>query len=278
MRIDHGSGGYAFTPSDLLFASGGVVALPGMAIDHARFTDVVPLQKGFELVQRHLDRVGRPLAALCGFELRIPEALPWGQFNNFNERYFDRLDSWNLLQVDGASPLARTNVAPLVDPPAEAGVLAFSYTTEADDAEATYVVSGVAELMNPFRMPDDVIRAGESAPDALIEKARSHLGCRRPAQGVGHCVGQLHIGPSLLGTRHRACSKAATARGGRGHADAWAGLARRCAPGPRCGARDRRPPLSPRTHAMAGCLTRATEKQNCMTRTERRLTWQTRAS
>jgi hypothetical protein len=173
MRIDHGSGGYAFTPSDLRFASGGVVALPAMAIDHATFTDVVPLQKGFELVRRHLDRVGRPLTALCGFELRIPEALPWGQFSNFNELYFERLDSWNLLSADGASPLARTNVAPLVGPPAEAGVLAFSYTTEADDAEATYVVSGVAELMKPFRMPNDLIRAGETTPDALIEKARS---------------------------------------------------------------------------------------------------------
>lgn len=107
MRIDHASGGYAFTPSDLRFASGGVVALPGMAIDHATFTDVVPLQEGFELVRQHLDRVGRPLTALCGFELRIPAALPWGQFGSFNERYFDRLRSWNLLRDDGSSPLAR---------------------------------------------------------------------------------------------------------------------------------------------------------------------------
>jgi hypothetical protein len=172
MRIDHDSGGYAFIPSDLRFASGGVVALPGMAIDHATFPDVVPLQQGFELVARHLDRVGRPLTALCGFELRVPEALPWGRFGDFNQIYFERLDRWNLLRDDGTSPLARTNVAPLVGPPAEAGVLAFSYTTEADDAEATYVVSGVAELMKPFRMPADLIRAGQTTPDALIEKAR----------------------------------------------------------------------------------------------------------
>jgi hypothetical protein len=173
MRVDHVSGGYAFTPSDLRFASGGVVALPGMAIDRARFPSAVPLQEGFELVQRHLEQVGRPLTALCGFELRIPEALPWGQFGEFNELYFARLTTWNLLRDDGTSPLARTNVAPLVDAPAEAGVLAFSYTTEADDLEATFVVSGVAELMEPYRIPADLVRPCETTTEALLDKARS---------------------------------------------------------------------------------------------------------
>lgn len=172
MRVDHAAGGYAFTPSDLRFASGGVVALPGMAIDHARFPAAVPLQEGFGLVQQHLERAGRPLAALCGFELRLPEALPWEQFSAFNELYFARLAAWNLLGDDGASPLARTNVAPLVDAPAEACVLAFSYTTEADDAEPTFVVSGVAELMAPYRMPADLVRPGETTAEALLAKAR----------------------------------------------------------------------------------------------------------
>jgi hypothetical protein len=176
MRVDHGTGGYAFTPSDLRFASGGVVALPGMAIDHAKFPAAVPLEEGFRLVQRHLERAGRPLTALCGFELRIPEALPQGQFDKFNELYADQLATWDLLRGDGTSPLARTNVAPLADAPAEAGVLAFSYTTEADHAGATFVVSGVAELMAPYRMPDDLVRAGETTAEALLDKARSVVG------------------------------------------------------------------------------------------------------
>lgn len=187
MRIDHSLGGYAFTPSDLRFASGGVVALPGMAIEHATFPAAVPLQEGFELVHRHLQRVGRPLTALCGFELRVPEALPWGQFSNFNELYFAQLATWNLLRDDGTSPLARTNVAPLVDAPAEAGVLAFSYTTEADDAEATFVVSGVAELMRPYRIPADLVRPGETTAEALLDKARSVInvvGAQLEALGV----------------------------------------------------------------------------------------------
>jgi len=187
MRVDHDRGGYAFTPSDLGFASGGVVALPGMAIDHARFPAAVPLQEGFELVQRHLEQVGRPLTALCGFELRVPEALPWGQFDKFNELYFDRLATWDLLRDDGTSSLARTNVAPFVEAPAEAGVLAFSYTTAADDAESTFVVSGVAELMEPYRMPTDVVREGETTAEALLDKARSVvnvIGARLEALGV----------------------------------------------------------------------------------------------
>lgn len=173
MRVDHNSGGYGFTTSDLRFASGGVVALPGMAIEHATFPVAVPLGKGFELAQRHLERIGRPLTALCGFELRAPEALPWDQFGEFNERYFKQLAAWELLSADGTSPLARTNVAPLVDAPVEPGLLAFSYTTVAEDAEATFVVSGAAELMEPYRMPADVIRAGETTAHALLEKARS---------------------------------------------------------------------------------------------------------
>jgi hypothetical protein len=172
MRVDHSTGGYGFTPSDLRFASGGVVAFPGMAIEHAAFPLPVLLDEGFDLVQRHLERVGRPLTALCGFELRAPEALPWGQFGDFKERYFKRLAAWDLLRDDGTSPLARTNVAPLAGAPVEPRMLAFSYTTEATRAQATFVVSGVAELMAPYRMPKDVVRAGETSAEALLDKAR----------------------------------------------------------------------------------------------------------
>jgi hypothetical protein len=187
LRVDHNAGGYSFTPSDLLFASGGVVALPGMAIEHAAFPVAVPLEEGFELVQRHLESIERPLTALCGFELHSPEALPWGQFDEFNERYFKRLAAWELLSGDGTSPLARTNVAPLVDAPIEPSLLAFSYTNVAPDAGVTFIVSGVAELMEPYRMPDDVVRAGETSAEALLDKARSvvgEVGGRLKALGV----------------------------------------------------------------------------------------------
>jgi len=172
MRTDNPSGGYAFLPSDLRFASGAVAALAGLAIDHAAFPTPVPLDDGFKAIERHLDQVGRPRAALCGVEVRSPESLPWGQFDAFNERYFAHLAAWDLLRDDGTSPLARTNVAPFVGPPDQAGVVGFSYTIEAEDAEPTFVVSGVAELREPYRMPDDVVRPGETTPDALLDKAR----------------------------------------------------------------------------------------------------------
>jgi hypothetical protein len=188
MRVEHPTGGYAFTPSKLRFASGGVIATNDSAIDHAVFPEVVPMHAGFDLVEQYLEQLGRPLTALCGFDLRVPTALPWGEFDEFNELYFDRLKRWNLLNEDGTSPLARTNVAPLVNPPDEPGVLGFSYTTESSGASSTFVVSGVAELMDPFRMPEDLVRAGASTPDALLEKTQRVVEVvvdRLAALGVG---------------------------------------------------------------------------------------------
>jgi hypothetical protein len=130
--------------------------------------------------------VGRPLDALCGIELRLPAALPVADFRAFNDEYLAHLERWGLLR-DGAAPLARTNVSPTVDAPAEPAVAAFSYTTVGDAPLPSLVISGVAELAPGATYPDEVVRRGETSVGALLEKARfvvAEVGARFRALGT----------------------------------------------------------------------------------------------
>jgi hypothetical protein len=180
------AGGYAFAPSELGFASAAVRALPGMAIEWAVLSAPAPLADGFAAARRHVQRLGRPLAALCGFDLRLPAALPRAEFGAFNKEYIAGLDAWGLLSAEGC-PLARTNVAPTVAAPVSPSVLAFSYTVPGDEESTTFVVSGVGELPDDTSIPDGVVRHGETSRDALLDKARcvvDVVGQRLAAIGV----------------------------------------------------------------------------------------------
>jgi hypothetical protein len=167
MRESRG-GGYCYLPG-LVFASQAVLASPGMVIERACFPACLPLAEGFEAVRAALERFDRPLAALCGFDLRLPAARRLEDFVAFNGGYLAQLRSWGLLEGDD-SPLARTNVAPIRGGVSEPGVLGFSYTVVQDSPARTFVVSGVPEVPDDASGPDDVVRLGESSPGALREK------------------------------------------------------------------------------------------------------------
>jgi hypothetical protein len=167
MRESRG-GGYSYLPG-LVFASQAVVASPGSAIERACFPRCLPLADGFEAAHTALMHLGRPLAALCGFDLRLPAARRVEDFVAFNGDYLERLRSWEILDGDD-SPLARTNVAPIRGGVSEPGVLGFSYTVERESPARTFVVSGVPEVPDDASGPDDVVRLGESTPDALRVK------------------------------------------------------------------------------------------------------------
>ena len=174
MTVEHAGGGYEFIPGPP-FASNGVIAGPGMTIQRGVFAEPILLPEGFEAVRRHLDREGRPLEALCGFDLRLPAARTLEDFLAFNGEYLAQLDAWELLR-DGSSPLARTNVAPVSGAPSRPAVLAFSYTVDSRSAVDTFVVSGVAEVPDEATGPQDVVRLGETSADALLEKLRFVVG------------------------------------------------------------------------------------------------------
>jgi hypothetical protein len=174
VTVENAAGGYEFIPGPP-FASNGVIASPGMTIERGVFAEPILLAEGFEEVRRSLDRAGRPLQALCGFDLRLPAARTLEDFLAFNGEYLAQLDAWELLQ-DGSSPLARTNVAPVSGVPSRPAVLAFSYTVESRSGGEAFVVSGAAEVPDNAAGPQDVVRLGETTTDALLEMLRFVVG------------------------------------------------------------------------------------------------------
>jgi hypothetical protein len=172
--VENAGGGYEFIPG-APFASNGVIAGPGMTIERAVFVEPIPLAEAFEEVRSYLDRAGRPLEALCGFDLRLPAARTLEEFLAFNGDYLAQLDAWQLLR-DGSSPLARTNVAPVSGAPSRPAVLAFSYTVDSRSPGETFVVSGAAEVPDNASGPQDVVRLGDTTADALLEKLRFVVG------------------------------------------------------------------------------------------------------
>ena len=164
-------GNYTFIRGIGPFCSG-CKAQPGYEIAHARFHPLPALQAGFGLIERHLQSLGRPIQALCGMELRIPQSLSAQAFAEFNAPYITRLTDWGL-PVDGVNPVARTNVAPAVHPPAEPGVYGFSYTLPSQYRGTTFVLSGSAETQRRSDGGEgyDIVSHGDVSPGGLTRKA-----------------------------------------------------------------------------------------------------------
>src|ERR1043165_10206836 len=97
------------------------------AIERARFARPVPLAQGFDAIEAYLARLGRPPTAFCACELRSPRQFTEQGFIDFNRHYVQRLEKWGIFRND-INPVARSNVCPEIDPPAEPSVYAFSYT------------------------------------------------------------------------------------------------------------------------------------------------------
>jgi hypothetical protein len=167
------TGHYRFLPGIAPYSSG-VVAMPGHEVIHVTLRAPLPWRDGFALIDRHLLRAeSRPRTALCAIALRIPSPLSFDGFAEFNTGYRQQLSAWALL-VDGANPIARTNVAPLVGAPAAPSLYAFAYTAPAAAPRTTFVVAGSGEVdrLNA----DTIVRRGETSPDAIGEKAAFVMG------------------------------------------------------------------------------------------------------
>jgi len=173
MLISNPRGGFSFLRGGSAY-SAGVVSAPGFTIEHIRFARAIPLEAGFRLVKAHLQNAGRPLAALCAIALRSPEPFSFAGFREFNNVYVGILKSWEIL-VDGINPVARTNVAPAIDAPPEPSLHSFAYTTPAEAASTSFIVSGAGELPDGGS-PEDIVRCGETSTDAMAAKARCVLG------------------------------------------------------------------------------------------------------
>jgi len=168
-------GGYRFIPGGFQF-SGGVAADAGYEIKRYRFRRPVRLADGFAQIEAIIKDAGRPPTAFCACELRSPGQFTEQGFREFNESYVVTLGKWGVYR-DNVNPVARSNVCPEIDPPAEPGFHAFSFTVPAAaDTAPSFVISGCAEaraIEGSYR--ERIIRFGETSPDAMREKAHAVL-------------------------------------------------------------------------------------------------------
>lgn len=169
MLIPNPHGHYRFLPGGEPYSSG-VVADPGYEIVHVTFHRPLPWREGFSRLEAHLRSEGRDRNALCAVELRSPGPFTRSGFLEFNRGYRALLQEWGLL-VDGANPIARTNVAPAWNPPGEPVLYGFGYTQPSEEAAPTFIVAGCGELRGGPMLEAPVVRPGETTPDAMREKA-----------------------------------------------------------------------------------------------------------
>jgi hypothetical protein len=175
MTTELSAGGYRFIPSVFQY-SAGVAAAPGYEIQRVRFRNPVPLTQGFARIERFITATARPLTAFCACELRSPGQFTEQGFRAFNEGYVTTLQRWGLF--DGkVNPVARSNVCPEIDPPAEPAFHAFSFTVAMANAAPSFVIAGGAEAREGgASYSERIIRRGETGPEAMREKARHVLG------------------------------------------------------------------------------------------------------
>ena len=167
-------GGYQFLKGGGPFSSG-CRAAAGYEVVHAVFHSLPPLEAGLDRVEQHLQSLGRPMQALCGMELRIPEPLSIDAFGKFNAPYIERLKAWDIF-VGDLNPVARTNVALEPDRVAQPCVHGFCYTIESKRSEPTLVTAGSGELKSSRLADSEIVRFGDTSPQGLAEKAETVLG------------------------------------------------------------------------------------------------------
>lgn len=169
------AGGYRYIEGMFQY-SGGSAAQPGFEIVRARLARPHALAEGFLAIEAHLKAAGRPLTAFCACELRSPKPFAEQGFLEFNRAYVQTLERWGLYQ-EGRNPVARTNVCPAYDPPAEPSFHAFSYTVPARSPLGSFVVAGSGEAPEgKANYRDHVIRPGDVSRDGLRDKMRFVMG------------------------------------------------------------------------------------------------------
>jgi hypothetical protein len=163
-------GGYRYIPGLFQYSSG-VAALPGFEIMRVRFKTPPPLAEGFARAERIMAEAGRAPTAFCACELRSPAPFTDQGFRTFNEAYVVKLKEWGI--YDGRrNPVARSNVCPEIDPPAEPVFHAFSFTLPTESGSPSFVIAGSGEAREgPGRYSERTIRNGDTSAEAMAEKA-----------------------------------------------------------------------------------------------------------
>jgi hypothetical protein len=171
MTRDFPAGNYRFIPAVFQYSSG-AAADSGFEIERVRFDSLLPLAEGFARAARYIQAAGRPLTSFCACELRSPAAFTEDGFRTFNEHYVKTLAEWGLFE-GSINPVARSNVCPEIDPPAEPSFYAFSFTRPSQSTTPAFVIAGGAEARGGSgSYPERIVRYRDLSPDGLREKVR----------------------------------------------------------------------------------------------------------
>src|SRR6476469_615459 len=175
MTRDFPARDYQFIPAVFQYSSG-AAADSGFEIERVRFDRLLPLAQGFAEVAKYIQAAGRPLTAFCACELRSPAAFTEDGFFRFNQHYVKTLAEWGLF--DGTkNPVARSNVCPEIDPPAEPSFYAFSFTRPGPGTGPSFVIAGGAESREGSgTYPERTVRYRDLSADGLREKVRFTVG------------------------------------------------------------------------------------------------------
>jgi hypothetical protein len=165
--VDFAPGGYRYVPGGQF--SLGVAALPGFALRRLRSARPLPLAEGFAAARAAIAAAGRPAEALALCELRMPVPLDRADFIAFNERYLAAMRGAGL-PGNAPYPVGRSNLAPVIAPPAEAVLFAVTVTVPAKDAGGRdFFVSGKPEIE---ALGGKVVGGADVSPAGMLEKAR----------------------------------------------------------------------------------------------------------
>jgi hypothetical protein len=166
----HPDGDYSFVPGIAPYSCG-VIANPGFEVVHVTLRTMVGWREGFGLIDSFLRKAGRPHAALCAMSLRCPKPFTFQGFSDFNGQYAAILRDWGVF-VDGVNPVARTNIAPRLVPPATPSLYAFAFTRPVENSQiSTFVVAGAGELPEGVLRRDGIIELANTSSSGLKTKA-----------------------------------------------------------------------------------------------------------
>jgi hypothetical protein len=173
MTRDFAAGNYRFIPAVFQYSSG-VSALSGFQIERVRFDHLLPLAEGFAQAANYIQGAGQKLTSFCACELRSPAAFSEAGFLAFNQHYVKTLAEWEIF--DGTiNPVARSNVCPEIDPPAEPSFYAFSFVRPIEErgsgTTADFVIAGGAEARSGAgSYPERIVRYRDLSPHGMKEK------------------------------------------------------------------------------------------------------------
>jgi hypothetical protein len=171
MTSDFAAGNYRFIPAVFQYSSG-AAASPGFEVERVRFDQLVPLAEGFARIAHYIQAAGRPLTSFCACELRSPAAFTEDGFRAFNQHYVKTLAEWGLFDRT-TNPVARSNVCPEIDPPAEPSFYAFAFTRPSPGTSRSFVIAGGAEARGGSgSYPERIVRYRDMSPQAWKEKVR----------------------------------------------------------------------------------------------------------